>query len=70
MANVLTLSVRRSDGAGYLEWLLVFDLLPTGFSNRDLRSHLAALWGQPGDQFTQGRMTYQLRRLRRLHGVV
>jgi hypothetical protein len=27
--------------------LLVFDLLPTGFSNRDLRNNLAALRGQP-----------------------
>jgi hypothetical protein len=49
--------------------LLVFDPLPTGFSNRDLRSKLAALRGQPVDQFTQGRMTYQLRRLR-LHGLI
>jgi len=49
--------------------LLVYDLLPTGFSNRDLRSNLAALQGQPLDQFTQGRMTYQLRRLR-LHGLI
>jgi len=49
--------------------LLVFDLLPNGFSNRDLRSNLAALRGQPVDQFTQGRMTYQLRRLR-LHGLI
>jgi hypothetical protein len=49
--------------------LLVFDLLPTGFSNRDLRSNLAALRGQPVDDFTQGRMTYQLRRLR-LHGLI
>lgn len=49
--------------------LLVFDLLPTGFSNRDLRSKLAALRGQPVDQFSQGRMTYQLRRLR-LHGLI
>ena len=49
--------------------LLLFDLLPTGFSNRDLRRNLAALLGQPVDQFTQGRMTYQLRRLR-LHGLI
>lgn len=40
-----------------------------GFSNRDLRSNLATLRGQPIDQFTQGRMTYQLRRLR-LHGLI
>jgi hypothetical protein len=49
--------------------LLVFDLLPTGFSNRQLRSKLAALRGQSEDQFTQGRMSYQLRRLR-LHGLI
>jgi hypothetical protein len=39
--------------------LLVFDRLPNGFSNRNLRSNLAALRGQPVEQFTQGRMTYQ-----------
>jgi hypothetical protein len=49
--------------------LLVFDLLPTGFSNRDLRNNLAALRSQPVEHFTQGCMTYQLRRLR-LHGVI
>jgi len=49
--------------------LLLFDLLPTGFSNRDLRTNLAALLGQPVHQFTPGRMTYQLRRLR-LHGLI
>jgi hypothetical protein len=49
--------------------LLVFDLLPTGFSNRDLRNNLAALRGQPVEHYTQGCMTYQLRRLR-LHGLI
>ncbi|HZZ17136.1 MAG TPA: hypothetical protein VFE08_14375 [Candidatus Sulfotelmatobacter sp.] len=49
--------------------LLLFHLLPAGFSNRDLRINLAALRGQSEDQFTQGRMTYQLRRLR-LHGLI
>ncbi len=49
--------------------LLLFDLLPTGFSNRDLRRNLADLRGQPVHEFTQGRMTYQLRRLR-LHGLI
>lgn len=49
--------------------LLVFDLLPNGFSNRDLRTNLAALRGQSIAEFTPGRMTYQLRRLR-LHGLI
>jgi len=49
--------------------LLVFRLLPRGFSHRELREHLAPLLGvQPGE-LTQGRMTYQLRRLR-LHGLI
>jgi hypothetical protein len=49
--------------------LLVFDRLPTGFCNRDLRNNLAALLGQPVEHFTQGRMSYQLRRLR-LPGLI
>src|SRR5215471_1739520 len=49
--------------------LLVFDRLPTGFRNRDLRNNLAALLGQPVEHFTQGRMSYPLRRLR-LPGLI
>jgi hypothetical protein len=49
--------------------LLVFDLLPAGFSNRELKTNLASLLGQSAELFTQGRMTYQLRRLR-LHGLI
>jgi hypothetical protein len=49
--------------------LLLFPLLPAGFSNRDLREHLAPLLGQLPEQLTAGRMTYQLRRLR-LHGMI
>jgi hypothetical protein len=49
--------------------LLTFDLLPAGFSNRDLRHNLVGLLGHPLDYFTQGRMSYQLRRLR-LHGII
>ena len=49
--------------------LLTFDLLPAGFSNRDLRLNLSGLLGRSVDHFTQGRMTYQLRRLR-LHGLI
>jgi hypothetical protein len=46
--------------------LLLFRLTPRGFSNKDLRAHLAEFTGEP---FSQGRMTYDLRRLR-LHGLI
>lgn len=49
--------------------VLMFDLLPAGFSNRQLRAHLAQLLGQPEESLTQGRMSYHLRRLR-LHGLI
>jgi hypothetical protein len=49
--------------------MLLFELLPTGFSNRQFRSHLAQLLGLPVEQFTQGRISYHLRRLR-LHGMI
>ena len=48
---------------------LVFRLLPKGFSNAQLRRHLADLLGKSRDQITAGAMTYQLRRLR-LHGLI
>lgn len=44
-------------------------LLPNGFSNRNLRENLAPLLGEQPENLTQGRMTYQLRRLR-LHGMI
>jgi hypothetical protein len=49
--------------------LLVFRLLPRGFSNRELRDHWAPLLGKEAQCMTQGQMTYHLRRLR-LHGVI
>jgi hypothetical protein len=49
--------------------LLVFRLLPRGFANHELREHLAPLLGEDPSALTQGRMTYQLRRLR-LHGLI
>ena len=52
-----------------LHALLLFRLLPRGFANRDLREHVATLLGQPPGTFSQGRMTYDLRRLR-LHGLI
>jgi hypothetical protein len=49
--------------------LLVFRLLPRGFSNRDLRDHWAALLGKAPEALTPGQMSYHLRRLR-LHGLI
>ena len=61
--------LRRITGANAI-WnaLLIFDRLPTGFCNRDRRNNLAELLGQPVEQFTQARMSYQLRL--RLHGLI
>ncbi len=52
-----------------LSALVVFRLLPNGFANRDLREHLAPLLGLPSSSLTQGKMSYDLRRLR-LHGLI
>jgi hypothetical protein len=52
-----------------LSALLMFRLLPRGFSNRDLRNHWAPLLGKTPQSITPGQMTYHLRRLR-LHGLI
>jgi hypothetical protein len=52
-----------------LHALLLFLLLPRGFSNADLRPHLAQLLGFDLSYITAGRMSYDLRRLR-LHGLI
>lgn len=52
-----------------LSALVIFRLLPRGFSNRDLRAHLAPLLGIDPSAMTPGRMTYDLRRLR-LHRII
>jgi hypothetical protein len=49
--------------------VVVFRLLPNGFANRDLREHLAPLLGLTPTSLTQGKMSYDLRRLR-LHGLI
>jgi hypothetical protein len=49
--------------------LCVFRLLPRGFTNADLRAHLAPLLGKDPGHMTSGQMTYDLRRLR-LHGLI
>lgn len=52
-----------------LSALLVFRLLPRGFSARDLRDHWAPLLGKAPADMTMGQMSYHLRRLR-LHGLI
>ncbi|MDP8971385.1 MAG: hypothetical protein M3N52_12990 [Actinomycetota bacterium] len=52
-----------------LSALCVFRLLPRGFTNRDLRVHLAPQLGLPPDDMTSSQITYDLRRLR-LHGLI
>jgi hypothetical protein len=49
--------------------LVLFCLLPEGFTNRDLRPLLASLLGFAPSALTPGRMSYDLRRLR-LHGLI
>jgi hypothetical protein len=49
--------------------LCIFRLLPNGFTNADLRRHLAPLLGKDPDLMTSGQITYDLRRLR-LHGLI
>src|SRR5713101_1810869 len=49
--------------------LCVFRLLPNGFTNADLRRHLAPLLGKDPGHMTSGQITYDLRRLR-LHGLI
>ena len=49
--------------------LLIFSLQPQGFRNRELRPLIAQALGLDHEQITQGRMSYDLRRLR-LHGLI
>jgi hypothetical protein len=49
--------------------LVVFRLLPEGFTARDLRQHVAPLLGLAPEALASGRVTYDLRRLR-LHGLI
>jgi len=52
-----------------LSTLLTFRLQPNGFTNADLRTHLAGLLGTDPRTWPAGRGTYDLRRLR-LHGLI
>ena len=66
-----TSALRTTDLRVLALWHLLvwFRLLPCGFANRDLRDQLAVLTGQTPTIITQGRMSYDLRRLR-LHGMI
>ena len=52
-----------------LHALCTFDHIQHGFRNHHLRRHVAALLGLSLEQYTAGRMTYDLRRLR-LKGLI
>jgi len=52
-----------------LNALVLFRLLPRGFSHRDLKTQLALLTTEEATTISAGRMTYDLRRLR-LHGLI
>jgi hypothetical protein len=64
-------ALRFGDGRAQalLSLLAVFRLQPAGFRAADLRLHLAPLLGVPPEGLRQGRLTYELRRLR-LHGLI
>ena len=49
--------------------LVIFSLQPQGFRNKDLRPLLAKALGLDSQQITQGKMSYDLRRLR-LHQLI
>jgi len=52
-----------------LQALLVLSILSPGFKQQELKERLAQLLGLDPSSMTQGKMTYQLRRLR-LHGFI
>jgi hypothetical protein len=52
-----------------LSTLCQFRLQPAGFTNHDLRQHVAALLGHTPDQITTSQAGYDLRRLR-VHGLI
>jgi hypothetical protein len=52
-----------------LQALLVLSILSPGFKQKELKERLAQLLGLDPSTITQGKMTYQLRRLR-LHGFI
>jgi hypothetical protein len=66
-----TAGLRFADARAHalLAALLIFRLLPDGFTNRDLRTLVSDLLGQDRQPLSAGQMTYDLRRLR-AHGLI
>jgi len=52
-----------------LNALVLFSVQTQGFTNAQLRTHLASLLGTNPEQYNPGRMSYDLRRLK-LHGLI
>lgn len=77
VSDPVTIGVNRIAGLRFgdpramalLSLLAVFRLSVRGFTNRDLRTHLAPLLGLPAHAMTAGQATYDLRRLR-THGLI
>ena len=68
-ARVAGLRLTDPRSLALLAVLCVFRLLPNGFTNADLRRHLAPLLGKDPGLMTSGQITYDLRPLR-LHGLI
>ena len=77
MQRPVVVDTRRAAGLRFadprvqalLHVLLLFLLVQGTFRHNDLREHLASLLGQQPSQFSPGRITYDLRRLR-FHGLI
>jgi len=73
----VTVAGQRAPGLRFLDprvlalflALVVFRLLPQGFTARELRQHVAPLLGKAPSELSAGQLTYDLRRLR-LHGLI
>lgn len=73
----VTVAGQRAPGLRFLDprvlalfmALVVFRLLPQGFTARELRQHMAPLLGKVPSDVSPGQLTYDLRRLR-LHGLI
>ena len=68
-ARVAGLRLTDTRAVALLAILCMFRLLPNGFTNADLRHHLAPTLGLTPEQITSGQITYDLRRLRH-HGLI